>query len=244
MPDGVDINLGGHTLSGSVSPRGDSSPGIVNGGYDDVTVRNGTLSGYTTAFAATDASRNSLRDLTAGGLAVGASFLGGADNEIRHSNVSGALNGAVRAKDSPRLVVADSVLAATFFDAGALIESDDARIVRNRFTPALEFEDRLPALELTGNRARIAGNVVSGHWKGGFVLSGSDNVVVDNALSGLFGDGILVSPLLQRRAGCAATGSTAHGPTTASTCRPPATRLGGQPRRPATATGGSTRRRG
>src|SRR4051794_29100730 len=191
--DGVEINLGGHTLSGFVSPKGEANPGIVNDGYDDLTVRNGTLSGFTTAFSATDASRNLLRNVELTGLGVGAAFLRGADNAVRHSELIGVANGAVRSKGSSRLVVADSDLQATFFDAGALIESDDARIVRNRFVPALDFDDRLPALKLTGNRARIADNVVTGRWLGGFVLNGSDNVVVDNSLSGLAGDGIFVS---------------------------------------------------
>jgi parallel beta-helix repeat protein len=196
--DGVDINLAGHTLSGFVSPRGDAPPGIVNDGFDDVTVRNGSLSGFTVAFSATGASRNVLRNLDAAGLAVGASFVGGADNEVRHSDLAGATNGAVRSRGSARLVVADSRLGATFSDAGALIESDDARIVRNTFVPVLDFEDRLPALKLTGNRAHIADNVVSGQWHGGFVLSGSDNVVTGNRLSGLFGDGIFVSAFSSR----------------------------------------------
>jgi hypothetical protein len=192
--DGIDVNLAGYGLSGFVSQRGDGVPAIVNpDGYDDVTVRNGSLGGIT-GYSATGASRNLLRGLSVTGIGQGVSFLGGADNAIRHSDVSGPLNGAVRARDSSRLVVADSQLAGTFFDAGAVIDSDDARIVRNRFIPALDFENRLPALKLTGNRAHIAGNVVSGHWKGGFVLSGSDNVVVDNQLSGLFEDGIFVSP--------------------------------------------------
>jgi hypothetical protein len=198
--DGVDIDLGGYNLNGSFGPNVDPIAGIVNEGHDDVTVRNGTLSGFNTAFCASDASRNRLRNVNVQGLGVGAAFVGGADNEIRHSKLQGALNGALRATGSPRLVLADSDVEALFFDAGALIQSDDARIVRNRFLPipGLDYEDRLPALKLTGNRAHIGRNQVSGVWSSGFVLSGSDNVVVDNKLSGLFGDGIFVSPFSAR----------------------------------------------
>ena len=192
--DGVEINLGGYTLSGSVSPRGDSAPGIVNRGHDDVTVRNGTLGGFSNAFSATDATRNRLRNLAVTGLGAGASFSGGADNEVRHSVVAGALAGGVRAIGSPRFVLADSEVAGIFFEAGALVESDDARIVRNRFAPALDFEDRLPALKLTGSRAHIADNRVNGHWRNGFILAGANNVAVDNSIADVFGDGIFVSP--------------------------------------------------
>jgi hypothetical protein len=137
-----------------------------------------------------------LRDVDLAGLGIGASFVGGSDNEIHRSDLLGATNGAVEAKDSPGLVIADSQLQAVFFDAGALIESDRARVIHNRFVPpdGLDFENRLPALKLTGNGARITDNVVTGVWSSGFVLAGSNNVVVDNELSGLFGDGILVSP--------------------------------------------------
>jgi hypothetical protein len=194
--DGLDINLGGHTMFGSVGPHVETIPGIVNDGHDDLTVRNGTLSGFGTAFDATDASRNAIRNADVGGLDVGASFVGGADNEIHRSEMSGPASGAVRAEHSPGLVLADSQVQALFNDAGALIQSDDARIVNNRFVPVpgLDYEDLLPALKLIGNRARIAGNSVSGVWSDGFVLAGSGNVVVDNELTGKFGDGILVTP--------------------------------------------------
>jgi hypothetical protein len=197
--DGVDIDLGGHNLNGSFGPNVDPITGILNEGHDDVTVRNGTLSGFSTAFSASGASRNQLRHVDAQGLGVGAGFAGGADNQIRHSKLLGALNGGLRVEASPRLVLADSDVQAVFFDAGALIESDDARIVRNRFLPAgVGPQDTIPALKLTGNRAHIGRNVVSGVWRSGFVLSGSDNVVVYNRLSGLFGDGIFVSPFSAR----------------------------------------------
>jgi hypothetical protein len=192
--DGVEINLGGHTLSGFVSPKGESNPGIVNDGYDDVTVRNGELGRFTTAFSATDANRNLLRDVQLEGLGYGALFERGADNAVRHSELVGAAYGAVNAHDSARLVVADSQLEAFFINAGALIESDDARIVRNRFVTEIALNHNVPALKLTGNRAHIAYNLVSGEWPGGFVLNGSNNVVVNNKLSGLTGDGIFVSP--------------------------------------------------
>jgi hypothetical protein len=190
--DGVEINLARHTLSGSVSPQGDASPGIVNDGYDDVTVRNGRLTGFTTAYSATDANRNLVRDVKAEGLGIGVHFLRGADNAVRHSDAVGYINGGLQATDSERVVLADSDVESVFIDPGALVNSDGARIVRNRFVTPFDADHRVIALRLTGNRAHIAGNLVSGRWVGGFSLQGSDNVVVDNKLSGLLGDGILV----------------------------------------------------
>jgi hypothetical protein len=193
--DGVDLNLGGHKMVGFVSPKGESNPGIVNDGYDDFILRNGQASGYTTAFTATDANRNLVRYVQLEGLGFGADFQGGADNAVRHSDVVGAVYGAVHSHDSARLVVADSKLEAFFTNGGAWIESNDARIVRNRFVTEIGLDHRVPALKVTGNRAHIAENIVSGSWlAGGFVLSGSDNVVVSNNLTGGTGDGIFVSP--------------------------------------------------
>jgi Right handed beta helix region len=192
---GVDINLAGHGASGVLSPFSGPS-GIVNdGGYDDVTVRNGWLSGFNPAFHATGADRNRILHVDAGSQNSGVTFTGGADNEIRHSTLAGTVNGGLSTTGTQRLVVADSDISSVLGSAAAYVNGDGARIVRNRFE-AVPFSVPYDAVALwiTGTGARVADNQVTGKWNGGFFVLGADHVVVDNQLTGVEGDGIFVDP--------------------------------------------------
>lgn len=188
--DGVEIDLAGHALSGSVSQHGEGPAGIVNpDGYDDVRVRHGKLS-FINAFSATSASRNRLLNVHVSAVAQGVDFSGGADNEVRRSDIVGYASGAVVASGS-RFVLADSDVESVF-SPGAQINGDDARIVNDHFPTAIDADHRAEALRVVANRAHVAGNHVTGKWVGGFFLQGSNHVVVDNQLTGVLGDGIFV----------------------------------------------------
>jgi Right handed beta helix region len=104
--------------------------------------------------------------------------------------VSGFVSGGVFVTGSPRFVLADSVVDSVR-GPGVAVHADDARLVRNHFN-AVDADHDDFALRLTGSRARVADNRVTGGWLGGFFLLGSDNVVAYNQLTGLLGDGILV----------------------------------------------------
>ncbi len=190
---GVEINLAGHGVTGVLSPF-NGPAGIVNpDGYDDVTVRNGTLGGFNPAFEATGADRNRVLHVVAGSFA-GVRIAGGADNEIRHSTLRGGSGGGLAAGGTQRLVVADNDIAGVL-TAAASVNGDGARIVRNRFEAIslpVPYED--VALRITGTGARVAENQVGGKWQGGFFILGADHVVVDNELTGVEGDGIFVDP--------------------------------------------------
>jgi parallel beta-helix repeat protein len=141
-------------------------------------------------------------DVVASAAGNGITFTGGADNEIRSSAAFGRTWGIV-AESSPRLVVAGSEFEGTF-GGGLTVTGDFARIVRNRvFNRGREFPVT-PGIELVGSQARIAENQVGGPWsRGGIVVSGASNAVLDNSVSGaavpdvpgssaIFGDGIFV----------------------------------------------------
>lgn len=200
---GVDINLAGHAIVGTIASGGAGPTGVDNpGGYDDVTVRNGQIVGVGAMLSASGASRNRLLDVdgTAAGTAV--TFVGGADNEVRRGNIFGR-SLAVSVQGSQRFVLADSELDG-FFTGGLVHTGDDARIVRNRFARASTTFPIARALDLTGARATIADNVVTGPWSGGaIVVTGPGHRVIENEVSGAtvpdvsppseaFGDGIFV----------------------------------------------------
>ena len=201
--DGVDVNLAGHAIGGSIASGGGGPPGVANpGGFDDVTVRNGSIGGLGAAFTATNASRNRLVRVEGRGAGTAVSFEGGSDNEVRHSNLFGRSQ-ALSVRGSQRFVLADSQLDGSF-SGGLALTGSDARIVRNRFPRAAGTFPVTSALTVTGERATISDNVVTGAWSAGAMLvTGPGHRVLYNEVSGatmpnvspsndVFGDGIVV----------------------------------------------------
>jgi parallel beta-helix repeat protein len=187
--DGVDVNLGGNTFTG-FSPVGTA---IANTGHDDVTIRNGTIVGWSTTISLADANRNSIRDID--GFRV--SISGGEDNEFRRPAAR------LSASGSNGLTVADSQLQAGFGSQSAPALSftgDGARILRNVITGGV-LE---PGILIFGSGNRVVGNEVTGASHGGIVIrAGSDNRVRDNRVhdsqsesseDAEVGDGIFVGP--------------------------------------------------
>jgi len=187
--DGVDVNLGGNTFRG-FSPIGTA---IANPGHDNVTIRNGTISGWATTISLTDAGGNSIRDID--GFRVFIS--GGGGNELRRTAAR------LSASGSPGLTVADSRLQAGFGSQSApalRFTGDGARILRNVITGSV-FE---PGILILGSGNRVVGNEVSGASHGGIVIeAGADNRVRDNRVhdsqselseDAKVGDGIFVGP--------------------------------------------------
>jgi parallel beta-helix repeat protein len=201
--DGVDVDLAGFGIDGAIAVGGGGPRGIDNtGGHDDLTVRNGTVGGFGTAFEATDASRN--RILHVSGSTAGTAVLidGGADNEIRHSNIHARGSGIV--VNSLRFVLADTAADGSFGSAIA-VAGDGARLVRNRTDHSGGQAFLSSGIFYTGSGARIADNRIDGRWDNGNILvAGTDNLLVGNEASGgvrptlpseppATGDGIFVS---------------------------------------------------
>ena len=199
---GVEINLANHVLEGGITVGGGGPTGILNsGGYDDLTVRNGAVVGFGFGVSS-DGNRTRVLDVFASAAGNGVTFTGGAGSEIRNSEVFGRTWG-ISAESAPGLVIAGSDFEG-FFGGGLTATGDFARIVRNRVINRGHEFPVAPGVELVGSQARIADNEVAGPWsRGGIVVSGASNALLDNTVSGaavpdvpstsaVFGDGIFI----------------------------------------------------
>jgi hypothetical protein len=197
--DGVDINLNGKALNGPSgrAAKEASGTGVDNtGGYDDVTIRNGSVQRWETGVRLADASFNLLRNVDLRGGNNSVRIDGGESNTIRSSVMTGTVFApGLLASGSEGLVVADS--------SGTqwTISGDSARVVRNQIDSGSDFFD---CLRVSGNRGRIADNRVLGCPL--VIAAGSDNQVIGNEVSGT-SDGMSVGPFT---AGTLLQGNYAH----------------------------------
>ena len=206
--NGVEINLGGHVLDGAVAVGGGGPAGIDNsGGFDDLTVRNGTVTLFGDAIEIADGDRNRVVNVTAGGANTGIRIQGGSDDEIRNSDVFGRAVG-IAVLGSDELLVANSEVSAAFSSA-ITVRGDFARIDSNRAVHPPGSLIGSPAIALVGSNGRVSRNHVEGSWISGISVSGSDDVIADNDVSGAaapgvqnpaasYGDGIFVSGFAAR----------------------------------------------
>ena len=172
--DGVDINLAGHTFTGSLDvfqePAG--PPAVDNsGGFDDVTIRNGTIDSWGTVALLENASRNVIRNIGTTFTGSGVRIVGGADNTIRSSSfTAGRFGDALFAEDTVGLTVTRS------WGHDWLLRVSGARLADNDMcVVTLQGNDNL----LKGNRVR---NCLD---RGVAVSGGSGNRLVGNEVSGL-----------------------------------------------------------
>jgi parallel beta-helix repeat protein len=202
--EGIDVNLGGHSMSSFVNVGGADVRGIDNsGGYDDVTIRNGGLGLWGHAIHMEGASRNRVVGVSAQGSPYGVLVDGGEGNEFRNDSLSGRVTGLL-ATGQVSLVVAHSALSGSFGPA-LDVEADDAVVVDDAVAAGQPIAG--PAVRLGGSRNRVTGNRIGG---GGFpgsstgllVDSGAGNRLVGNEVFGAAldpgggsGDGILVTSL-------------------------------------------------
>jgi hypothetical protein len=202
--DGVDVNLAGHGMFGGIASGGGGPRGIDNsGGYDDLTVRNGSLAGFGFAIVVDGGSRNQILDVTASAAGNAVTIEGGASDEIRRSRLFGRSFG-IDVADSDGLVIADSRAEGSF---GSAIEvaGDFARIVRNETPHSGGAFGLTSGIQLAGAGGRIVDNTVGGAWDtGGIAVYGPNNVLLDNTVRNAefpccpldfegIGDGIFVS---------------------------------------------------
>jgi parallel beta-helix repeat protein len=161
---GVDINLASYALVGFPT-----AVGIRNNGHDDVTIRNGSMLGWSVATVVGGASRNSIRDIEGGTFSV----RGGTGNEIRHS-VGRFFIG------SDGFVLADSEAFAGFGSRSSPaigVDSDNGRFVRNDVQGG-PFE---PGIVVNGDGNRVVESDFEGSTEGCIAIeSGQSNVVREN----------------------------------------------------------------
>jgi parallel beta-helix repeat protein len=196
--DGINVDLGGHMVRAAGFALRNS------GGFDDVTIHDGSLYAYGTALRLDGASRNLIRFVGAGlilgtftgpSTGTGVRIEGGEANAVRHSHLA-AESVALFAIGSPGLVFADSsaVSGAGSRGSGTSVELDGdlARVVRN---------DLLAPVFVNGSSNRVLDNQV--HQTAGFgieLYAGHDNLIAGNTVSQIgvlsfmtdAGDGIMV----------------------------------------------------
>ena len=194
----IDIDLDGHQVSGAKFALANS------GGFDDVTIRSGTLYAFNKALVLENASRNRVVAVGAGLLEgpltgpstnTAISITGGQANEVRRAVLQGSSLG-VSATASPGLLVVNSTgnVGAGSRGGGTAvaINGDLGRVLRNRF---------LANISASGSNNRIVGNDVEGVYFGIQVTAGHDNLVAGNQVHETVtlpfapegGDGILVT---------------------------------------------------
>jgi parallel beta-helix repeat protein len=185
--DGIDLSLGGNRLIGPLTDFYDTTDPVAidnSGGYDDVTIRNGSISAWGTMVGLNDADYNVIRNIDSIRNGAGIDIDGGEGVVVRSTHVGAVhrfYNGLV-ATGTEGLVVADSS-APTWY-----VQGSDSRIVRNQVGSGDEFST---CFILRGNRNRIADNHTSGCPNGGLVLQagGANELIGNEASNAYFGLG-------------------------------------------------------
>jgi Right handed beta helix region len=175
--DGVDIDLNGHTISGTtVSLHAEGEPAIENDGHDDVGIHDGTLSGWGYGVVLRDAGFNRLRDLDVKAWA-GIEIDGGDGNTVRRYHLTGiGRAGHALSAVSDHLLVADSS-GPVWYVGGEYV-----RIVRGQ---AGGIFDHQACLWLTGNHNRVVDSSIGGCPIGGLVVaSGTGHELIRNQVAG------------------------------------------------------------
>jgi hypothetical protein len=202
--DGVEINLAGYTFDGEINFGSAGPRGIDNsGGYDDLTVRNGNVTGWGDAVYVDGGQRNRVVNVRAFGSSSGVTMRHADAGEVRSSEVEGRSAG-ISMVSSDSVIVANTEANAAF-NAAISVRGNLATVSGNRIVRSGAPLGSDPAIGLVGSSGRIARNHVEGPWLGGGItVSGSNDVIADNevfgaVLSGFpnpqasWGDGIFVS---------------------------------------------------
>jgi parallel beta-helix repeat protein len=182
---GIVIDLAGHVVFGA-------GTGIDNSaGHDDVVVRDGSLSASISGILLEGASRNRFLDLDVGTRGTAILITGGEANEIRRAGLAG--ESGLAAMGSDHLVVTDTGVD-NVTGIAIRVFGDRARLRRNR-TPTFGGPFAFPSgIQVAGNDNLVRDNLVEGPWKeaGIALLSGSNNSILENEVSGGAADGIFV----------------------------------------------------
>jgi hypothetical protein len=160
--DDVTLDLNGHTLQTGVVFAGTGTTGIDNaGGYDDITVKDGTIDHYEYPVF----------------------ISGGADNAVTNVNLSG--RGGVIAYGVSGMQVTKSVIEGGAWGGIYLYgPGGPARIESNVVSRGISGIEAPPSAE---GRIVISGNVLNGNFDGIYVPAGRNVVAEHNHVTGTVG---------------------------------------------------------
>lgn len=183
----ITINLNGYTVS--TASNAQNTIGILDSGYDGVTITNGTLDTFERAVLVRRASDTDLDGLSISGLGPyggGIYIRGGTDNAIANSSVE-SLSSAVQVVNSSHVLITDTTSEDDF--GGSFFLESNHGVLRDDTGGA------------DGSAYYIAGSynqIIDAHPAGGArngpleVASGTRNLVEGGSFSGTIGDGINV----------------------------------------------------
>jgi hypothetical protein len=166
---GITINLGGHVIHQGIGVRGSGTAIDNSGGYDGVTIRNGSLGADGLGIRLAGASATRIIDVSAsgGGSAIG--IEGGEGNQILRGEMRGFSGIDVSGSQAVRITNVD---VSTSQSTGIRLAGSSGVIAHNTLTGAIAVE---------GNGNRVTDNVVVGALNNGIsILSGADNLVARN----------------------------------------------------------------
>jgi Right handed beta helix region len=180
----ITINLNGFTVT-TVNHNADTT-GILDSGYDGVTITDGTLEEFNQLVLVRRASNTDLDGLTGAGTGQGDAFYirGGTDNTIADSNVS-ALAAAIDVVDSSHVLITDTTSETDF---GGSFGIDSNHAVLRDDTGGADG----PAYYITGSDNQIIDSQAQGNNKNGplEVASGTHNLVEGGTFTSPASDGI------------------------------------------------------
>ncbi len=202
--DNITLDLNGHTVDGLSCTENQPETcvhqdGIDNsGGYDNVRIRNGTITAFENAILLEDAARNELSGLDVTGFrgygvlhSAGIHLIRSDRNRVSDTVAGG--DPAILLSDSDRNTIKDTgTYGGVEEHAGDgldLLEgSDDNRVIGNRL-----FGEGYGFLIESSRDNLLKGNVANAHF-GNALLSAERNVIIDDTLPG----GSIVVPLTLR----------------------------------------------
>jgi parallel beta-helix repeat protein len=166
---GITIDLNGHMIHQGVGFRGGGVAVDNSGGYDGVTVRNGSVGADGDGVRLVGASGNRLVDLSAAGGTEAVSIEGGSADRIVRGSFTGFAGIRVSGSDSVRIT---DVRVQSAPADGISLSGSWGVIARNT----------VPArIGVAGNGNRVTDNVIAGALDAGIaIVSGSGNVVARN----------------------------------------------------------------
>jgi Right handed beta helix region len=178
---GITIDLNGHVLKG-----GGSAPGIVNGGYDGVTVKNGTVRNFSIGADFSNGADNAtVSNLVASGNGQGI-YIAGASASIKSSNASGNGQSGVEIVGDSASITSTSAAGNGLY--GVWVQGNGASIKSSR-APA----NAAVGFELKGGSTSVASSTASANGDVGLYVEGDSASVKSTKTSGNVNAGIVVS---------------------------------------------------
>jgi hypothetical protein len=128
--DNITLDLNGHTISGDNNPDDSEEAGVVNPGYDGVTIKNGTINGFTLVINAgtEQVTGGTIRDVTGEGI-FGDIFLVGNGNVIEKNTLLGGNQDAINVHGDGNVITKNLIVGNN--DIAIIVSGNGNSITKN-----------------------------------------------------------------------------------------------------------------